>query len=66
VLRQEKDNDGVRAQIAERIRRKIGWGEPEPGFDAGQFLAAFYAAQRARLERKMLFGIRRKDKNDRR
>lgn len=66
VLRQDKDNDGVRGQIAERIRRKIGWGEPEPGFDASQFLAAFYAAQRARLERKMLFGIRRKDKNDRR
>ena len=66
VLRQEKDNDGVRAQIAERIRRKIGWGEPEPGFNADKFLAAFYAAQRARLERKMLFGIRRKDKNDRR
>jgi uncharacterized RDD family membrane protein YckC len=66
VLRQDKDNDGVRAQIAERIRRKIGWGEPEPGFDNDKFLAAFYAAQRARLERKMLFGIRRKDKNDRR
>lgn len=66
VLRQEKDNDGVRGQIAERIRRKIGWGEPEPGFDNDRFLAAFYAAQRARLERKMLFGIRRKDKNDRR
>jgi len=66
VLRQEKDNDGVRGQIAERIRRKIGWGEPDPGFNADQFLAAFYAAQRARLERKMLFGIRRKDKNDRR
>ena len=66
VLRQEKDTDGVRGQIAERIRRKIGWGEPEPGFDTDKFLAAFYAAQRARLERKMLFGIRRKDKNDRR
>jgi uncharacterized RDD family membrane protein YckC len=66
VLRQEKDVDGVRVQIAERIRRKIGWGEPEPGFDTDRFLAAFYAAQRARLERKMLFGIRRRDKNDRR
>ncbi len=65
VLRQGKDSDGVRAQIAERIRHKIGWPAEVPGFDADRFLAAFYAAQRARLERKMLFGIRRRDKNDR-
>ena len=66
VLRQEKDNDGVRGQIAERIRRKIGWEGEVPPAETDKFLAAFYAAQRARLERKMLFGIRRKDKNDRR
>ena len=66
VLRQDKDIDGVRAQIAARIRQKIGWVDAGPAFDTDKFLAAFYAAQRARLERKMLFGIRRKDKNDRR
>ncbi len=66
VLRQEKNNDGVRGQIAERIRRKIGWVGEVPPAETDKFLAAFYAAQRARLERKMLFGIRRKDKNDRR
>jgi hypothetical protein len=65
VLRQGKDSDGIRAQIAERIRHKIGWTAEGPGFDADKFLAAFYAAQRTRLERKMLFGVRRKDKNDR-
>jgi uncharacterized RDD family membrane protein YckC len=66
VLRQDKDNDGVRPQIAERIRRKIGWTGEVPRAETDKFLAAFYAAQRAKLERKMLFGVRRKDKNDRR
>ncbi len=66
VLRQDKDGDGVRPQIAERIRRKIGWVDEVPPADTDKFLAAFYAAQRARLERKMLFGVRRRDKNDRR
>jgi len=66
VLRQDKDGDGVRPQIAERIRRKIGWTGEVPPADTDKFLAAFYAAQRARLERKMLFGVRRRDKNDRR
>ncbi len=65
VLRQDKDVDGVRAQIAQRIRNKIGWTAGGPDFNADRFLTAFYAAQRARLERKMLFGVRRKDKNDR-
>jgi uncharacterized RDD family membrane protein YckC len=66
VLRQDKDNDGIKAQIAERIRHKIGWMPDGTPFDADEFLTAFYAAQRARLERKMLFGVRRRDKNDRR
>ena len=66
VLRQERDGDGMRGQIAERIRRKIAWTGEVPPAETDKFLAAFYAAQRARLERKMLFGIRRKDKNDRR
>jgi hypothetical protein len=32
--------------------------------EASLFLEAFYAAQRAHLERRMLFGHRRKDKHD--
>jgi uncharacterized RDD family membrane protein YckC len=49
--------------IADRIRTKIAW-TPEPGipFEAYAFLRAFYAAQRAHLEHKMLFGQRRESK----
>ena len=64
-----------RQEIARRIRTKIGWPDPSqlasetqsPGmqhWDATGFLEAFYAAQRAHLERRMLFGHRRKDKHD--
>lgn len=49
--------------IADRIRTKIDW-TPEPGipFEAYAFLRAFYGAQRAHLEHKMLFGQRRESK----
>jgi uncharacterized RDD family membrane protein YckC len=58
-----------RLEIARRIRAKIGWPEPDQAsqaerFDATAFLEAFYAAQRAHLERRMLFGHRRRDKHD--
>ncbi|HVO01055.1 MAG TPA: RDD family protein [Candidatus Cybelea sp.] len=59
-----------RMEIARRIRAKIGWPDPTQSaqddhtFDATQFLEAFYAAQRAHLERRMLFGKRRRDKHD--
>jgi uncharacterized RDD family membrane protein YckC len=53
------------AQTAcESIRRKIRWTGPAP-FDALYWLEEFYAAQRAHLERKMLFGVKKADKNDR-
>jgi uncharacterized RDD family membrane protein YckC len=64
-------NLAARQEIARRIRTKIGWPDEsqgpfeERGFDATAFLEAFYAAQRAQLERRMLFGKRRKDKHDR-
>ena len=50
--------------VAERIRVKIGWtrGPDESDFD---FLDAYYAALRRRLEQLMLLGRRRKDKHDR-
>jgi len=60
----------TRREIAERIRKKIGWVEEAAGWDLRydgmvvEFLQAFYVAQRAHLERKMLFGKRRKDKHD--
>jgi len=51
------------AAVSERIRRKIGWTQPLAGGDEG-FLGAYYAALRGRLETRMLFGHRRKDKFD--
>jgi uncharacterized RDD family membrane protein YckC len=46
--------------IREKICAKIAWTEPVP--DDYLFLAAFYAAQRAFLEGRMLMGDRREDK----
>jgi hypothetical protein len=51
------------AAVAERIRGKIGW-RAATGETDGDFLAAYYAALRARLESQLLFGRRRKDKFD--
>ena len=50
--------------VARRIRHKIDW-RPEPYENDADFLAAYYAALRARLEHRLLFGHRRKDKFDR-
>ncbi len=51
-------------EVAARIRRKIAWspGEDERDLD---FLDAFYAAQRRKLEGDLLFGRRRRHKADR-
>ena len=59
----------TRREIADRIRRKIDWSsEADWNFKYDgivvEFLQAFYVAQRAHLERKMLFGKRRRDKHD--
>ncbi len=48
--------------VAQRIRGKIGWQGGEES-DAA-FLAAYYAGLRSRLESRLLFGKRRKDKYD--
>ena len=49
--------------VADRIRNKIKWnkGMSENDLD---FLKAYYAALRGRLETRLLFGVRRKDKFD--
>ncbi len=52
------------AAVADRIRRKIGWTADAYERD-DNFLAAYYAALRSRLEQRMLLGHRRKDKFDR-
>lgn len=50
-------------EVAERIRAKIAWTGPADIPDR-TFLNAYYAALRGRLENRMLFGHRRKDKFD--
>jgi uncharacterized RDD family membrane protein YckC len=52
------------AEVATRIRGKIGWEGPTDIADR-TFLNAYYAALRGRLEGGLLFGRRRRDKHDR-
>ena len=49
--------------VAERIRNKIKWQASLSENDL-DFLKAYYAALRGRLETRLLFGVRRKDKFD--
>lgn len=51
------------AEVAMRIRAKIGWEGPTDLPDR-TFLNAYYAGLRGRLESRMLFGRRRRDKFD--
>ena len=51
------------AEVAARIRAKIGWAGPTDIADR-TFLNAYYAGLRGRLESRMLFGRRRADKFD--
>jgi len=53
----------VVAAVAARIRAKIGWIIAD-GEGDGDFLDAYYRALRGRLEGRLLFGRRRKDKHD--
>jgi uncharacterized RDD family membrane protein YckC len=68
VLRQRGPQSAeTRGEVAKRIQRKIGWVPPEDAadetVDAERFLQAFYAALRAHLEARMLFGERRENKH---
>jgi uncharacterized RDD family membrane protein YckC len=51
------------AAVAQRIRAKIEW-QPQPDETDLAFLNAYYAGLRGRLETRLLFGHRRKDKFD--
>ncbi len=51
------------AAVADRIRHKIGWRRADGETDEA-FLAAYYGALRGRLETRLLFGHRRRDKFD--
>jgi hypothetical protein len=61
VLRSADAN--AMAAVAERIRRKIGWAA-RPGEADQEFLSAYYASLRRRLEQRLLFGVRKRDKHD--
>ena len=55
-------SEDARDAVAATIRNKIG----SPPFETNEeFLRAYYEALRAHLERKLLFGRRRRDKHDR-
>lgn len=54
----------TQTEVCDRIRRKIGW-ESDGAVHPVRFLEAFYAALRAHLENRMLFGERRESKHDR-
>ena len=65
VLRRGRGAAGDREAlktVAERIRTKIAWTPPSGRADPEGFLKDFYAALRARLERRMLLGKRKEDK----
>jgi len=61
VLRQSTQD--VKAQVALRIRQKIGW-HTQPGETDTAFLEAYYATLRRRLEQRMMLGDRKTDKFD--
>ena len=51
------------AAVADRIRTKIAWRKTGRELDS-EFLSAYYAALRRRLEQRLLFGKRKRDKHD--
>ncbi len=65
VLRGEVRADTLEeahAAVADRIAKKIEWGAKIPKREATRFLQEFYAALRAHLEKRLLFGKRKADK----
>jgi len=61
VLRREEETAMV--AVADQIRIKIGWTRSTYETDK-EFLSAYYAALRRRLEQRLLFGKRKRDKHD--
>jgi uncharacterized RDD family membrane protein YckC len=63
LLRQKGPQSAeTRDEVTRRIQRKIGWIGDED-VDPERFLKAFYAALRAHLENRLLFGERRENKH---
>jgi uncharacterized RDD family membrane protein YckC len=55
-------NETALRVVAERIQQRVGWSSGLEGIAPYEFLRSFYAAQRARLEHRLLFGERRERK----
>jgi uncharacterized RDD family membrane protein YckC len=51
-------------EVCARIQKKIGWPKGGTPIEPKPFLEAFYAALRARLEARMLLGVRKENKYD--
>lgn len=58
-----RDRKTMRA-VADRIASKIGWRWTADADDDFDFLSAYYAGLRGRLEARLLMGRRRRDKHD--
>jgi uncharacterized RDD family membrane protein YckC len=56
------DNAPALAAVAEQIQKRIGWTPGTDRVGPWEFLSTFYAAQRARLEQRLLLGERRERK----
>ncbi len=65
LLRGEAADVGAVTAVAEKIRAKLEYAERVPVGGDEVFLADFYTALRAHLEKRLLFGKRREDKHDR-
>ncbi|RBW53456.1 RDD family protein [Ruegeria sp. A3M17] len=63
VLVRSKNNQATIESVVEKIRQKIGYANKVPEAERLKFLGAFYNAQREHLEKRQLFGERRKDKH---
>ena len=55
--------EALQADVCARICKRIDWPEPVSAADTDRFLRAFYAAERANLERAQLFGRGREMKD---
>lgn len=62
LLRDRRDELETLAAVAQRIQRKIGWEPSGAPIAPRDFLAAFYRAQRERLERDLVLGKARERK----
>jgi len=56
------ENSPALAAVAEQIQKRIDWTPGTERVSPFEFLGAFYAAQRARLEQRLLLGERRERK----